>query len=443
MYAIRQVIRAAAAMLLVTAAAHADTFRIEIDYMDDPGDGHDHQPVQLVLDAVVQMFACQGHTLILDLDDAVPHQPTLIGDPTADCGSFWTYTGAANTYRSIRDAWFDREGQAGWHYCIFAHDYSVDANPGAPNSGCSVSGSSGRANGGDSLIVTLGSFDGQTGSLFAQAATLAHEFGHNLGLNHCGGQVCGSNNTPTADPNWVGPQMPNLPSVMSYNYQLAGVRTRLLSNGLIFEESLFKEMDYSHGRMCTWNENSLDETVGSVMMPIDFNCDNDADDAPVVQDLNFGGAGVGNTAPWCGPNQRQTLIADFDEWSNIQDGATLVASAGRGAGDALFLLEQRERESSPCITSEEWQRVSADLGLRGGGPPLVEESCITAENVFVGFSAGSGVCDSPYDGVQAAQESSPNGSVYYLYRGTYNEAGSTLLDKRGKYFCKTGSALIR
>lgn len=433
-------------LLSVSLTGYADTFRIELDYMGDDTDGHDHMPQQIVLDAVIQMFACQGHTLIIDLDDEVTHYDFLTGDPSADCGNFWGYTGVANTYRSLRDANFDREGQDGWHYAIFAHQYRVDADPNNAGSGCQNTTSSGRANGGDAFIVTLGAFDGNVGTLYAQAATLAHEFGHNLGLNHCGGQICGSNNTPNGDPNWVGPQVPNLPSVMSYNYQLSGVRTRLISNGLAFDEALFKEIDFSHGRMCGWNENSLNESIGTIMLPVDFNCDNDVNDSGIQQDVNFGGTGMGNSAPWCGvADQVRSFVSDFDEWGNLSDGAALVAAAKGGDGEAYFRLEERTLKQEPCITSEQWERQREfDITL-GSGPALTVESCINGENVYIGdfFFAELGICQLPFASVENAQTSSPSNSVYYFWPNTYNEDGSLLLNKRGKYFCKTGSALIR
>lgn len=440
----------AMAVGFATATAAAATFRVEIDFMGDPGDGHDHQPDQIVLDAVIQMFACQGHTLILDLDDQIPHVNTLIGDPTADCSNFWNYTGATNTYRSLRNTWFDREGVDGWHYCIFAHQYATDADPANSGSGCNATNSSGRANGGDAFIVTLGGapWAGQEGTQFAQAGTLAHELGHNLGLSHCGTANCASNSFD-GTATWVGPQVPNMPSVMSYNYQTSGVRTQLIANGLAFDEALFKELDYSHGRMCSWNENNLNETRGTVMMPVDYNCDNDTQDSGVVQDVNYGGGGIGAAAPWCGVgNANLTNVNDYNEWANLSDGAALVANGTRGEAVALATLDAREREldKAPCITGDEVARIEAEMGIRGGGPTLEVETCISGENVYIGPGSplfDFGICNLPKISVESAQADSPSNSVYFFTPTTYDEANGLLLNKRGKYFCKTGAALIR
>lgn len=402
-----------------STSAPADTFRIEIDWMGADTDGHDHRPDQIVLDAVIQMFACQGHTLIIDLSNEVPHMDFLTGDPNADCGSFWTFVGATNTYRNIRNA--NRDRGAGWHYCIFAHQYRNDADPDNPNSGCANTSSSGRASGGDSLIVTLGGFGGQTGSLFEQAATLAHEFGHNLGLGHAGSM---SENT-------VSPYVQNLPSVMSYTYQLGGVKTTLQSLGFAPDYALFKDIDYSFGRMCSLNENALNETRGTLMQRVDFNCDDDTSDPAVLQDLGFRGGGSGSNAAWCGEaDDSRTTLVDYNEWANLVDGSGLRSTP--------------EGDGPTCITAEEWNLVQAQMGMRGA-PPLVVESCIGGRNCYLGpgFVAEAGTCTLPYDSVQQAHAAMPLGSVFYLTPLTYNETGTTLLNRRGVWTCNTGTARIQ
>ena len=408
--------------LLALAAwtpAPADTFRIEIDWMGADTDGHDHRPEQIVLDAVIQMFACQGHTLIIDLSNEVPHMDFLTGDPNADCGSFWTYTGATNTYRNIRNA--NRDRGAGWHYCIFAHQYRIDPDDDNPNSGCGNTTSSGRANGGDCLIITLGGFGGQTGTLFEQAATLAHEFGHNLGLGHAG----------SMDSGITTPYVQNLPSVMSYTYQLGGVKTTLGELGFAPDYALFKDIDYSFGRMCSLNENALIETRGTLMQRVDFNCDDDTSDVGVLQDLGFRGAGFGSSAPWCGEaDESRTTLVDYNEWANLVDGAGMRSIP--------------ENDGPTCITAEEWELVRATMGMRGG-PPLVVEPCIGGRNCYLGplFVTESGTCTLPYDSAQQAHAAMPAGSVFYLTPMTYDESGTTLLNRRGVWSCNTGTARIQ
>src|SRR5688572_10225889 len=111
-------------LLAATGPIHAATFRIEIDYMQNAN--HSHRPSQLVVDAVVQMFACQGHTLIIDVDDAVPHYNVLQRNSTFCYNSLFDYGGTPDSFLAIKDAYFDHEHSDGWHYCIFSHNYKDD-----------------------------------------------------------------------------------------------------------------------------------------------------------------------------------------------------------------------------------------------------------------------------------------------------------------------------
>ena len=422
---------AAIAVLPPIGTSGADTFQIEIDYMGADTDGHDHMPSPLVLDAVVQMFACQGHTLIIDLSDEIPHYDYLVGNPDDNCSGLFSYTGLPNTYASIRDIY--RDHGAGWHYCIFAHQWQTGRSDPNDPEGCYPTTSSGVASGGDAFIVSLGAFSGQTGTPFQQAATLAHEFGHNLGLSHCG--ECAGDSA----------YLLNMPSIMTYQYQLIGVRSGMTALGLIPPEALFKELNYSHGRLCGLYEPALDETRGTVMMPVDFNCDDDAFDINVVQDLNFRGLGIGSSAPWCGEaDVDYAYLVDYDEWANIEDGAALMLSCENGDSGAAAELQRRRDLMEPCITKEEWDLIALDMQL-GGRADLEVEACITGLNVFIGDNegSGSGDCPSPYVSVQNAQSSSPSGSVYFLSPGVYDESGTTTLSKPGVYTCRTGIAEIR
>lgn len=435
-----QLTRSIAAIFVVAAlqagVAQADTFRIEIDYMGSDG-SHDHQPSQMVLDTVIQMFACQGHTLIIDLDDQIPHCDVLLTDPETNCGNFWSYDGDPCTAKAIKDANFDHANDADpWFYCIFAHQYQSLNSDDPPI--CVTSGSSGRSDGGQNLVITLGNFDGQTGTEFVQAATLAHEFGHNLGLSHCGTMNCASN-TDDDTPNWVGPRVPNLPSVMSYRYQLVGVRTQALMFGLVPDEALFKEIDYSHGRMCSLDEDNLDETVGTVMSPVDWNCDNVLSGA-VAQDVN------GASSGWCGSTGNRTLLNDYNEWANLSPGVGGGGDGGAPLSEAELEERRRKLDADPCITAQEWAQVRMEIGMpRGSGPPLMIESCIDGVNVYLSSSSVgimTGQCELPFDSVGQAQLFSPSDSVYFFRPGTYDEANGLVLDKTGIYISAIGSSVI-
>lgn len=431
----RGYLAALVAMAAASGVARAETMRIEIDYMVGGSPNHSHQPSQAVLDAVVQMFACQGHTLIIEVSNSVTHYNVLQRNPAgtgcADCNAaFFSYSGESASFGSIKNANFDHAGDSpAWHYCIFAHQYE--------DSCCSTTTSSGLAEGSsDDFIVSLGAFSNNVGTEFDQAATLAHEFGHNLGLSHCGSMYCGGD---TGDPDYVGPYVPNMPSVMSYRYQLAGVKSNMLFNGLTFDLALFKNIDYSHGRMCTLNENSLSEIAGTQMVSTDFDCDGTIEGGVVVQDLNGGNSG------WCSASGNRTSLFDYNEWLNLDDPLS-GEGGGEGGGNGLVELPQIAPIEYSCITAEEATEVAEEIMMRGGGtqPALATESCISGENVYVGtlFIVEAGTCVLPYDSIIQAHNAMPNNSRFYIKPGTYNETNNSLLNKPGYYFCNTGTAII-
>lgn len=386
----------------------ADTFKIEIDYM--VADDHSHEPSIAVITTVIQMFACQGHTLIIDKSDAIPHYNVLRRDPN-DCeSSLFYYDGSDDSFGSIKGRYADHSEDDGWHYCVFAHQYEAK--------GCKTTSSSGLGEmPGWNFVVTLGDFAGQTGTEFQQAATLAHEFGHNLGLTHCGQEDCGG----------LGNYTPIMPSIMSYRYSLVGVRTVLLAKGLIVPEANFKEIDFSHGRMCSLDENSLDETFGTGMRAVDWNCDGSFD-VGVAHDLNGGKGG------WCDSSGTKSVIHDTNEWGRIADPSRRAPV--------------RSREV-PCIGYDEWLAVVEELGLtdRERSRALSPEPCLEGENVYLGpfnlFSNGS--CRFPAVSVQVAHDDAPPNSTFFLLPGTFSDTalyGTVVLSKPGTWFCNVGTAVI-
>jgi len=492
------------AAVLLGSTAMADTFNIEIDWMENTN--HSHKPSTAVINAVKQAFACQGHTLNIVVDDAVPHRNVLIRNPNSCNSSLFGYDdGTYSSFGQIRQDYFNHAGQAGWFYGVFAHQYE--------NTSCNTSGSSGLSDGGTYFIVTMGGFSGGVGTPFDNASTLMHEFGHNLGLSHCGTQYCGSN---TGDPTYVGPQVPNMPSTMSYDYQLAGVRTNMLCRGLSLPESPFKEMDYSFGRMCSLNENALNEHVGSSMTELDWDCDGVIENS-VAQNINNSSAG------WCGAGGNRTTVSDYNEWANLSPGAFLEEATRSGdyrdllradyrfidpndreavrqqavefletnkrpelramqlesqaTGDPTWLaharfltfdpndreavrrtaVEELERrrvmnDEQPCITAEEsFQNIAGGCPQ----PTLVTESCLAGNNAYVGtlvcltfppICLDSGTCSFPHGSITNAHALQPARSTFYIKPGTYDEPNSTVLNKRGIWTCERtdgASAVIK
>ncbi len=402
---------------LLTTDVRAEVFNIEIDYMVDANiGGHSHRPNDIEIDAVVQMFACQGHTLNIIVDDELPHYTQLRNDPD-NCLNTFDYSDTNASFGRLKQDYFDHAGEGGWHYCIFAHFIE--------DSACNVTDSSGRAEiGGDDFIVSLGDFDGDIGTPWDRAATLAHEFGHNLGLYHCGNAApCGK---PEVDPDTIGPRPLNLPSIMSYFYQLRGVRANLACQGLIHEElSLFKNLDYSHGTMCTLDEAALDEDLGAGMRSVDWDCDG-VIGGVIAHDLHEDSEG------WCGAVTGLQVLQDFDEWANIRDNT-------RNRSAQLDWLPV-----STCISAHEVRAQQDSRGLCPQ-PPAIPEACLSGRVEYAstdGSASELGTCEAPFGSVEAANDSAMPGSIIFATPGTYNETTPLIIDN-SIILTSTGIMVIR
>ena len=277
---------------------------VEIDYMRAPN-GHTHEPSQAVLDALVQMFACQGITLNLFVSDAVPHIDVVQNSiPDQD---FFSFPGP-DSFSQYKGIYGQTAGALGWHYCLLAHDYDLLDGEGI--------GSSGYGEGsGNDFIVTLGGWDNGVGTDFEVAATIAHELGHNLGLDH------GSPTSALAYDNE--PYAPNYASIMSYQYQLEGIASQMECLGLVANDHRLKELDYSHGRMGSLAEASLNERIGVGINAVDWNCNGTPDVSLVNRNLDF-------RRSWCDSGSGIGVLRDYDDWANIVDYTYSPAVKARG-----------------------------------------------------------------------------------------------------------------
>lgn len=204
--------------------------------------------------------------------NAVPHQDNLGGSTG---GSYdWS------AFDAVKEDHFADVRRDVFHYTIYADRY---------NNG----GSSGISRGilGSDLIVSQGAFnDGDGFTLTQERGTLMHELGHNLALRHGGDE-----NTH---------RKPNYLSIMSYSFQLVGLRV----------DGIDGTLDYSGERLADLDEGSLDETAGldpdalvgdlgtrwtcpsgagravdDAAGAIDWNCNGDADDEDAIVDVNDDG----------------------------------------------------------------------------------------------------------------------------------------------------------
>ena len=113
-----------------------------------------------------------------------------------------------------------------WHYSLWVHQM-LDTPL-----------SAGYAEvGGDTTVISMGSFSGSVGSTAQQSASFAHELGHNLHLHHGGAQT----DIVNGKPNYI--------SLMNYGYEF-----------LTLDPD--RRLDFSRSKLNQLNENCLDETVG-------------------------------------------------------------------------------------------------------------------------------------------------------------------------------------
>lgn len=284
---------------------------VEVDIMAGPGHTHHLYPDEIAM--LVGMFACNGITLHVEISDTIPEVAVI------DMSSTFATEGASG-FKTIKDTWVDHAPGTGWHYCIMAHMYDL---------GGGATTSSGFAEiVGDDFIVTLGAWQGQTGSPFDRAGTFAHELGHNLSLRHAGGQ----------SESFYTQYKTNYASVMTYRCQVSGVRrmNRCYEVVNLCHTAPFRDLDYSHGLLPALDEAALIELDGAGLGAVDWDCDATIDGSPVAHDLG--------DYYWCFATGTLGVSLDYDDWSNVVDVSYLASVAS---------LERRP--GTPCLTLEEQQ----------------------------------------------------------------------------------------
>jgi hypothetical protein len=307
---------------------------IHIDYMDptqDPtGSATDDGilPDRRALAKAVDVFARHGYSVHFDVGD---YFSPAAGDtanynldgrshkvPWAQSVTLGISTGFANAYEYKVNNLPTAKGRA-FFYMLF----------GSSQKDTGAAGSSGLGNlPGSTSIVTLGRWNLTAGSnelANDQAATIVHEFGHNLGLRHGGDE----------DQNYK----PNYFSIMNYMYQLSGLptigvdddtryyRQAKSQNGTLgfhLDRTDWKNwaaspeadprafsIDYSNGSGSKINWGSLDDTTGigrPGSLPIDFDDRGSTTSSGYNFDL---------ITYLTGSRARATQLHDHDDWSKI------------------------------------------------------------------------------------------------------------------------------
>jgi uncharacterized repeat protein (TIGR01451 family) len=368
--------------------AKPDIF-VQIDYMDcgvsggdcEAGDDHSHKPKKETIDAVVEAFMNGGVnrgsiSLHLDVDQAIPHDQFL---PFAsDFGK---------DFSVVKDQYFDRDRSFAYHYGLFIHQL---------RNGATVSGQAEKLGndfviafggwnmGGEKDIDDDGQRDADVGTVLQQAGALMHELGHNLGLDHGGGDSFN--------------HKPNYPSVMNYTFQLTGIAS---PEGASPAGAALAKLTYSDGQNGTLNEKKLEETTGlcigctpfatryvcpynsacpvpieeavatvrtaSSAGPIDWNCNEDPTDSGIITDIN-------------GDCKKDSSLKDFDDWSNLRmDFQSSPAFANDGSSSSGVLEEELD-----TVALNTWLTSVKDSFMREGAGNTNE-----GENPFLLIQPGS------------------------------------------------------
>jgi YVTN family beta-propeller protein len=292
---------------------HKDIF-VEIDFMVDPGTcvlgvctGHSHKPKLEAIEMVIEAFKnapvsnpdnTHGINLHVDVGSEstmkfVQGSPVKWGNlsrsnplPHDDDLSWPEFYTRKNNQQN-----FDPARARIFHYAIFAHflDGNRCRSGQAPMPGVD-------------LIVTLGGWDnpigGQcdapawrwhVGSVLQQAGTFMHELGHNLGLDHGGGDSAN--------------HKPNYLSVMNYLFQTRGLIVSGQDGVLDYSRSdKIPPLDETHlnesvglnGGSSTanygtrWFCGDADQFTNFANEPINWNCNGVNNEADIHTDINNG-----------------------------------------------------------------------------------------------------------------------------------------------------------
>ncbi|MBN2527043.1 MAG: cellulose-binding domain-containing protein [Deltaproteobacteria bacterium] len=301
---------------------HKDLF-VEMDYMVRTSAANGLGPNQNVLDGIVDVFAnapvsnpdgIDGITIHLELDEQVPHDADL--NPVG------------SEFGALMNTHFDPVRTGIYFYMIWADAYDGGSSSGnafnIPNS---------------YFVVTLGKWNNNNGGTDAEKTGLfIHEFGHDLGLGHGGGDH--ENDKP------------NYLSVMNYMYTTEGV----------FRDGTSGHFDYQRFDIPSLDERNLDEGFGlgggaelagyrtyfncpngsRVFTPvdgaIDWNCDGDTFDAYVSS--NIGG------------NGGLSVLNSYNDWANLVYGGGLVRG-GTNTSKSLSIETAQEVDTLQIIEMEE------------------------------------------------------------------------------------------
>ena len=212
---------------------------LHYDYMVGT-DGHSHEPSEEAIQMVREAFSKQRISLVIDpIHLAIPEHKTIVFGQT---GPVCSNVPDPVLFRDLKTAYFSSPRQIPWHYAIFGHylalAQSCDLGP-------FFSGSADLP--GFDFAVALGlsaELIGHTLPIW-EADVLMHELGHNLNLQHGGGDPVD--------------YKPNYLSVMNDAFVFTGI---LQGESPGSTTIVGRRADYSGQKLDTLNEFHLDERIG-------------------------------------------------------------------------------------------------------------------------------------------------------------------------------------
>lgn len=243
---------------------------------------------------------------------SVPYTPCLVMEYDKV-----TTSGCTNLY-DVKRTNLDVRRKLIFHYVIMGQSQQVDGS-------CGSSGL-GEVNGND-FIITLGNCGFKTTAgtqvtylINAQAATLMHEFGHNLGLSHGGNE---SNN-----------YKPNYYSIMNYMYSFPGLSANPSSTQAA---NRFYLTNKTYAKATGLNICNIDNSPcgNSFIMDYSNGSSIDLDENNLNESLNIGrGAVAGAYADWDNSNSQTSgtfafnihnpdtttslrVLKDYNDWDNL------------------------------------------------------------------------------------------------------------------------------
>jgi len=228
-----------------------------------------------------------------------------------------------------------------FHYALLTHNYTSSPSPSGR-----AEIDTGGTNAANDLRTSLGGWAGGVGTRAEQAATLMHELGHNLGLNHGGS----ASNTTNCKPNYL--------SIMSYTFQFAVAdinrpldysTTALDSlNEVASGQSLHEgngitgTYNYADGTprkifYGDYNGNPQQDFVGS-SINYDYPTEADTTDNDLSQDIN-------DIPAWGCSADGLTNLTSYVDWSNLKYKMINSGSFADGYG------QYNEEENAMPITN--------------------------------------------------------------------------------------------